>query len=366
MSSAMQRRAALIACLIGFGMAAGCKDRSHGVPASAPAAELTSTHDQPPRVSGAAPVEPSSASAPPDAGRSIGVDDQDDPRGPDCLPKSGKNGPWIKTEPVRVYDPGELSTALIADDTARLGYFRIRSVVRCVYELPGSASGSRLARVIVINAETPDDAYGILTCRAPATEQFRIAGETRVTRRDGIGLHAWQGTAYVNVTCDRSDSETTEELIRLTNFITGRIRRESPPRMLDAMPRDNSTVYFRWLLRNLASLPPDAFDLAGRLDPRKLSEVLGLSRETLMCVGAYSVRGGEPNVVWIVQYPNVRAAHDAAARYKKYLDENASDPLAISTNLLAPQGVYLAGTWTAELESMQYMLPRIQELLPSP
>lgn len=364
MTATVQRRTALIACLMGVAIGAGCKDRSTGTPASAPAAEVPASLDAlSPDLSKSNP--PGSLSHSDPTNRAVGVDHQDDPRGPDFLPKSGKDGAWIKTEPVRVYDPGELGTALIAEDTPRLGYFRIRSVVRCVYQLPHSAAQKPLARVVVISTETPEDAYGILACRAPGTEQFRIAGETRVTRRDGIGLHAWQGTAYVNVACDRSDSETTEELIRLTNFITGRIRRESPPRMLDAMPRDNSTVYFRWLLRNVASLPPDAFELAGRLDPRKLSEVLGLSRETLMCVGAYSVRGGEPNVVWIVQYPNVRAAHDAAARYRKYLDDHASDPLAVSTNLLAPQGVYLAGTWTAELESMQYMLPRIQQLLPS-
>ncbi len=365
MTRALQRGSALFSCLTALAIGAGCKDRSTGVPASAPAAELATPRD----VSSPSPIATIQTGATTHANsteRVEGVDAQDDPRGPDFLPKSGKDGPWIKIEPVRVYDPGELATALISDDTARLGYFRIRSVVRCVYQIPHSTRERTLARVVVISTESPEDAYGILSCRAPAAEQFRIAGETRVTRRDGIGLHAWQGTAYVNVTCDRSDSETTEELIRLTSYMTGRIRRESPPRMLDAMPRDNSTIYFRWLLRNLASLPPDAFDLADRLDPRKLSEILGLSRETLMCVGAYSVRGGEPNVVWIVQYPNVRAAHDATARYKKYLDQNASDPLAVSTNLLAPQGVYLAGTWTAELESMQYMLPRIQQLLPSP
>jgi hypothetical protein len=51
-------------------------------------------------------------------------------------------------------------------------------------------------------------------------------------------------------------------------------------------------------------------------------------------------------------------------RYTRFLADR-KDPTAQSTNLLPPHGPYLIGTWTAEEESIQYVMPRIDKLLPS-
>jgi len=66
-----------------------------------------------------------------------------------------------------------------------------------------------------------------------------------------------------------------------------------------------------------------------------------------------------------VRYPSEQAAADAYARYSRRLEEAMSGSPWQSTLLSPPHGVFLIGTWTAEEESIQYMMPRIEELLPS-
>jgi hypothetical protein len=294
-----------------------------------------------------------------------GVDAKDAPHSPAYLPKSQAAAGWTKREPIRVYPANNLTGAMTKDDAARCGYFKIRSASKCAYDLTGANGKAQLARVLAVDTESAEDAYGLLSCRLPATETFKIGGETRVDRRDGLHLHCWQGKSYIRVDLAEGGAEITEQAIRLLLNITGRIAKEDLPALVSAAPSDSSGLQRKWLLRHLGSLPPKAFDLAFPLDASKTNGLLGLDKSTLMCIAQYEVpQGARSNVVWVVRYPNTKAAYDAHARYTRFLADR-KDPAAQSTNLLPPHGPYLIGTWTAEEESIQYVMPTIGKLLPS-
>lgn len=292
-----------------------------------------------------------------------GVDALDAPAAPAFLPRSGVVPGWRKIEPVKVYMTAELAGAVTQAEVVRLGYFRVLSAATCVYSADASGDG-RQARVLAVETESPVDAYGILTCQSGSDETLKVAGETRVERGDGYHLHSWQGRHYVRLSADSADSAVIEQLTRLMMNITGRIQREDRPPQIDAIPGDAELLQNRWLVRHLGSLPPLAFDYSHPPEPMKVSELLGLGEKTVMCIGRYHVPDGRgPNVVWVVQYPTNKAAYDAQVRYTRHL-AGQKDPLSLSTNLLPPHGPYLIGTWTAEEEALQYMMPRIAKLLP--
>ncbi len=294
-----------------------------------------------------------------------GVDDADDPDAPNCLPKTGDAGVWTKIEPVEVFPPQRLDAAVPPPDDARLRHFHILSVARCVYGMRHSSGARRMAHVLLIQTGSAADAFGLLTCASDSDERLNVGGQTQIERRDGFGLHCWQGRAYVKVLTAESDSETTDQIVRLLLNISGRIPREDRPALLDAMPTDSASLEARWLVRNLESLPPGALGITPSPDPRAVSGLLKLDRSSLMCIGRYHVpEGRQPNVVWLVSYAGARAAYDAHAKYERHLARE-SDAASRSTNILPPHGAFLLGTWTAEEESIQYMLPRINKLLPS-
>lgn len=337
-----------------FVATAGCRDK------------VSTPSSQPISPSKAAP--PSHA-APADNGTSQlssanGVDAQDAPSSPACLPKSQAAAGWVKREPVRVYPAAQLAQAMSKDEALRYSYFRIRSAATCAYGLKNSGSADRMVKVLLIETESAEDAYGLLTCQAPPAELFKIGGETRVVRHDGLHLHCWQGKSYIRLDVDGADAVTTELVIRLLLNITGRIAREDLPALVEAVPSDSSGLQRKWLVRHLASLLPNSMDLAFPLDVNKTSGLLGLNKTTLVCVAQYEVpQGKRSNVVWVVRYSINKSAYDAHARYTRFLADH-KDPAAQSTNLLPPHGPFLIGTWTAEEESLQYMMPRIGKLLP--
>jgi hypothetical protein len=345
MTRRFARPVVAISMALGFvGTAVGCRDK----PAAAPLA-------RPAGVS----VNGSSKLALP------GSSGDDDPRAPDSFPRTRKDGPWIKGEPIQVLAPGEMSKVLPAEEAARLGFFRISSLARCAYQLPHSTLVP-VASLLMIITDSADDAYGIMSCRCDATETFRIGQETRVQRGDGVTLHCWQGKAYITAHIPETDAEATEELIRLLVYVSGKIKKESSPALLDVVPRDASSPGRRWLVRNLASLPLEVIEGVGPFDQRRMSELLGLGRDSIACVAAYAASGTDrANTVWAIRYPSVKPAHDAFTRYQRYLKSNPKDSVAQSTSILPVQGMFLLGTWTAEEESMQYVLPRMKQLLPS-
>ena len=131
------------------------------------------------------------------------------------------------------------------------------------------------------------------------------------------------------------------------------------------MPSDSARPGERWLVRHLASLSTSALQRAASPEVDTVSRVLGLDGSAVMCIAAYDVPiARRSNVIWLVQYPDAESAKAAHGRYQQYL-AGAAVRSAQSTTMLEPRGRYLVGTWTAEEESLQYMMPRVAEMLPS-
>ncbi len=300
-----------------------------------------------------------------DKPRVEGVDAADDPRAPACLPKSGAVGQWVKVEPVRFVEAAALGKVVTAEEARRLRHFDIKSAARCTYALGGSAKATR-AEVLLVEAASTDDAYGVMSCQCGAQATQPIGGETRVDDRVGYHLHCWQARCYVHIWSDESTAEAANGVKGLLRYIAGNLPRADGPELLEAMPGGEHDPGVRWLLRDLASLSVDALGLASSPDLVAVNRLLGLGEEgTLMCISAYEVpQGRQPNVVWLVRYPTAKAAASAHERYSAHLTR-ADGPMWASTNLLRPHGRFLIGTWTIEEESLQYMMPRIRQLLPS-
>lgn len=344
----------LLGAIVLFAATAGCRDKT-SAPSSQPASPDQSVPQSPATPADSGKSQPSSPN---------GVDAQDASNSPACLPKSQAAAGWVKHESVRVYPAARLDQAMSKDEAVRYAYFRIRSAATCAYGLQSAGGGVRVAKVLLIDTESAEDAYGLLTCQAPPKELFKIGGETRVVRLGGLHLHCWQGKSYIRLDVADADAVTTEQVIRLLLNISGRIGREDLPALVEAVPSDSSGLQRRWLVRHLGSLPPKSMDLAFPLDVLKTSGLLGLDKTTQMCIAQYEVpEGKRSNLVWVVRYSTNKAAYDAHARYTRFLADH-KDPAAQSTNLLPPHGSFLIGTWTAEEESLQYMMPRIGKLLP--
>jgi hypothetical protein len=293
-----------------------------------------------------------------------GVDADDAAGAPACLPPTQKNGNWVKREPIRLLPPAELGKVLSATDAARCSHFRIKSAANCAYALRRTQASPATAEVLLIETLSPDDAYGLLTCLCGSTETYKIGGETRVAHSRGLELHCWQGRSYVRLASGEQDAETTEEMIRLLMYVCSRIGRADLPPLVSAMPADGRQPGKLWLVRSLASLPPEGLDVGYPLDASGVAKVLKLGKDTLMCVARYDVpQARRPNTVWVVSYPSIKAALDAYARYARLINEG-QDPVARSASVLPAQGTYLIGTWTAEEESLSYVMPEIGRLLP--
>jgi hypothetical protein len=282
------------------------------------------------------------------------------------LPKSREAGVWVKVEPVSLVDATRLAEVLSLKEAERLAYFRIARAACCAYATTrgGKAGQQADAQVVLIEAETVEDAYGILTCQAPTGEKMNGGGETRLVKDGGLHLHCWQGYTYVHVWQAPPARASLQEMFLLVQYVAAKAEVAPPPGMLTWLPQEDGEPSGRWLVRHLSSLPAEALGPGVLPDAARVSELLGLDRRTLMCIGSYPVREAKrPDVVWFIRYPSEAAALEAYARYSAFL-ANPPDKSWDSTSLLRPRGLYLAGTWTAEEESLQFILPRIQERLP--
>jgi hypothetical protein len=332
-------------------MAVGCRDfgRPRPAPQSAPASSQPRT---------VVPQEPAPVGRPPA------------PREPDnapvYLPASLPQEGWVRQEGLRVADAAGLEKLLPASQAVWFDQFRIKSAASCAYVWEG-AGYQLLAQVVVFEAHSPDDAYGLMSCQSSSSELLNVGGETRVEHGVELHFHCWQGSAYVHVWSSATEERAVLQTRRLLMHIAGRLPRTDMPALIEAMPRDSAKPGKRWLVRNLSGLRPTIFAHPAGLDLAETSRLLGMGADTLMCIAAYDVpEGRRPNVVWIVQYDGAPAAAESYARYSRRLEEAPPGSPWQSTSVLPPRGSFLVGTWTAEEESIQYLLPRIIELLPAP
>ncbi len=330
----------------------GCPKKSdEKPPVSAPA-------ETPSAPTPADPTPPPTPALPP------GVDDQDDPQAPTCLPKTGDLPQWVKSKPIRVAAATTLDEVMPADVAKTCAHFRIDMAARCAYTLHRSDATTAAAQVLVIEAQSPDDAFGLMSCLSGSRQVLPVGGETRAKSNAPPDYHCWQGNCYIHVWSALPQVATSDEAQTLLKNIAGRIPREDPPDLLDALPKDSRIPCTRWFLRNLGSLTPDTLGLTNAPDFTKLGELLGLGEDTTMAIASYEVPNAHrPNVVWVVRYKTPAAATRAHTEYRRHLNK-AAGPASESTNLLKPHGRFLIGTWTVEEETLQFMMPRIRKLLP--
>jgi hypothetical protein len=304
---------------------------------------------------------PASAPRPGDAANDLRSDSPAPPYLPAALPQEG----WTRREPVRTAQAADLGKLLSPSQKIWFDHFRLKTAASTTYSWNGEGR-EVLARVVVLEAASPEDAYGLMSCQSGSSNLLNVGGETRVETGVELHFHCWQGNAYIHLWTDPTDEKATLQARRLLAHIAGRIPRTDPPALVEAMPRENLKPGRQWLVRNLAGLPSAVFAHPAGLDLGEVARLLGMSSDTLMCIASYEVpESRRANTVWVVRYPNEQEANEAYERYSRRLAEATSGSPWQSTMLSPPHGPFLIGTWTAEEESIQYMVPRIEELLPA-
>lgn len=313
----------------------------------------------------ASPTESSTPAlnTPPPASLGTGVDAQDAKNAPSYLPRSNDVSGWIKSDPVIVVGKEQLTQLMSPEAVSKKALFHVAGAAACSYRR--DVDGRIVtARVLAVEAQSPDDAFGLTTCASSSPAVERCGGLTRVDSRGGVTYHTWQGRVALGVTIDDSSASATAELRRLVQHIAGRIPREDMPSVVHALPTQGMLPGKQWVVRHLASIELTALPVTPPPDIEAVSRSLGLGDQTLMCVAAYEVpKARRPNTVWLVQYPTAKAATEAFRRIDRLVKNPPSKAWA-NTMLMPPQGPFLIGTWTAEEESIQGIMPRIAQLLP--
>jgi hypothetical protein len=301
------------------------------------------------------------------------ADDQDDPRGPACLPHSRDVSPWAKVRPVRV--AMETAGPLMADEQAeRVDTFRIKQCSRCTYQ---HANGAKV-HVTAIETDSVADAFGLLSVRCDRDEAIQLGTVGRVERGDGdIVLHAWQGRYYLQFRIEGA-SDVSIETHALASRIAGLIPAEQPPDLLAALPSSRERMLpgtrqtivdytaepaTQRLLRDLAALPDEVLAASAIADPRAANALIGLDGETLLAMRDYKGPDSRQSCrVWVARYANERAAQ---AAYDRIAAALGADETWSRLRVLRPQKQYLIGTFTAEEESLLHVMPGAAMLLPS-
>ncbi len=308
---------------------------------------------------------PDTSAAPPDSmvptDHPVGVDDQDDPDAPWALPKTDEIRGWVKTRPV---EPVTLDR-LLEDDPRweAIRTFRIRRAARCAYGLEDTT-----ADVWFIEAAAPLDAFGVFSVLTPQPGQASSADRSvRATdvAATGLVMSGWQGNACVRI---RFTGAGGEQIDRARDRLFGRILfnlpAADPPLLMRLIPPDKSAGTKLWVARSLAALAQANQATLRGIDAESMDARLGLTGEAALSVATVPVADDEPdNLIWLVEYQDPAETATAHARYQQALATPESD-LDRNTFTLEPKGVFLAGSWTADQESVQNLLPRLREALP--
>jgi len=286
-------------------------------------------------------------------------DDLDDPDAPTFLPKSNVVGTWVKHRAVRVAIPGELEE-LFSRDASALEDFRVKLAASCVYRRIVNDQ-AELAYVEFVETHDLHDAFGILTVHSTGPETVDIGGLTRVDRTNGYHLHCWKGRYYVHVYGFVTDDPMFPKALQdLARRITFEMPATSQPPLIEVLPDEQRVEHKLWLVRSARSLTvTDAAEVPCG-DANQVDELLGLNKDVLLLVAAYQQPGlAGLNYVWLARYPTPADAEQASKRYQLAIAQAKPQSALANTLLVAPHGGTLAGTWTADRESLMHVLPEL-------
>ncbi|MFO0974516.1 MAG: DUF6599 family protein [Phycisphaerae bacterium] len=337
-------------------------------------------HDRPPQpapeapaagappASSAVPARATPPAAPPadfrPANAPPGVDGSDLPGAPGFLPRTYEVPGWRKSEPITRVAASDMTRLFSQEHARRIGHFHFRTITRCAYQLITLPTGNTL-RVIAIEAETPEDAFGLVTCGSNSSQFEPIGGLTRVDPGPALTLHIWQGRVALQATLDSDPPLIRDEVRTLLHHIVSRIPREELPQLAQAMPPQSLLPGRLWLVRDVRSLAPTAIGLSPAPDFDTLARLITPGGDAWLCVASFHLPGARrPNTCFVVQYPSARAAREAHGRLAAHLS-TATSPAWQSINVMPPRGAFLIGTWSADEESLQYQMPKIAQLLPA-
>jgi len=293
-----------------------------------------------------------------------GADPQDDPDAPRCLPKTKELRDWIKTEPVKVATSNKIKE-LIKDriKPAALKTYKIRLAAGCTYAIE-----KLVADVLLVEAETPVDAYGLFSITTPHPGEFNnIDGSVRASEKssDTQILTAWQGNNWIRAEFTGVQNKDSEQACyNLVNRIVFNIPLADPPLLLRCIPPKKSAGSKLWVFRDLAALAGIKNEILQKINVQKMNARLGLTGKEILSAASVKVADDEKNnLIWMVQYQNIDDATAAYKRYKSAL-ESPGNPLDGNTIVYSPKGKFLIGSWTAGQESLQHLLDELNAVLP--
>lgn len=290
-----------------------------------------------------------------------GVDAQDDPGRPRALPKTGEVGGWVKNKPVRVL-PIERAGELLGDSPINrfLSGFRLTRVAGCGYQ-----NGVMQADVLLIEARTAMDAFGFfsMACGGGPYEMAADGSIRRIAKAENPGLwQAWQGQTFVEVRIsgEPGSADAVSALLQRILFNTPFADAPVLPRVVPPELRKSARL---WLVRNASTLQAIEHPALRLIQASAIDERLGLTGDVFLSLAAMPSTHDEPeNLVWLVEYPNDVAAAAAYSRYQKAIETAVAPPDA-TTLIEELKGPRLIGSWTAEIESVQKVLPQLRRAL---
>lgn len=310
------------------------------------------------------PAEADNAGISMTAEGAAGVDDRDDPSAPRALPMSGEVRGWVKVEPIL---PVPLDRLAESDASLEvLESLRIDAIFRCRY-----ANESTTADVTLIQAATPADAFGAFSvitpqdCQPPGPDGSVQAVDVT---DEAVMISGWQGRTCVRVSCSQAGERPKHaDCDRLTSAILFNLRPADAPLLMRMIPQEKLPGVKIWVVRSVSSLARARHPTLRKLADVGMDKRLRLDGQPLLSVARVPVAGENepPNLIWLVEYPDAEWATAVYERYTAALSAVDND-IDARTILQNPQGVYLAGSWTAGQESLQNLLPRLREALPEP
>lgn len=325
-----------------------------------------------------------------------GVDEQDDPNAPASLPRSNELPGWVKVQPVRIAEPGKL--ARVVPDPDLLGVldaFRIRRAAACAYEGPAALK----AEVLFIEAAGPVDSFGLFSVMTH-TAGLAILPQDQSIRAIEVGTPSWTMLAWQGDICarlsfaDPGRTSAMQLLTQLFNRVVFSVPNARPPLIFQVMEPERLLDARVWVVRRTAALKHASIPALNAMAGEDLDARLGLCGEEVLWLASVpsspiqpeeesdepasrpflpkelrdklppvridrpTVLPGAPNLVWFVQYTRAEDAQSAYDRYSGAIAAGRTDRDR-NTALAEPQGLFLAGTWTADVEARQLVIPEI-------
>jgi len=288
---------------------------------------------------------------------------KDAPDSPIAFPQSEDLENLAKVEPIRTAAPGKADKLIDEPDTVRiLQSFHIQKLATCVYQ---HVEGR--ARVLFVEAQHPEDAFGLFSLLAPQQWKFASDWSIRAEKVENheSTLYGWQGRCFARVHVSgplskKEDGSTERLLDHLLFFEPG----ADAPILVRILPREKLSQARIWVVRNLNTLSLAGIKPLSEFEPAQLDERLHLNDQALATVAALEVPENEnANVIFLVRYPTPRKARQAYQRYREAMEMNPL-PLDRETIPFEPKGCFFMGSWTAGQESIQGMLNQLRQALP--